>query len=411
MSEEESLERAARTTDRIHDRRLVGAVLVAVAILGGMSAGSILSLLNDYSHHPGLPRVFFIATVFSTILTAITVIILKWLDRRDPLPGQVYIGLLGWGAVLSTGLAIPANQRILEAVDRWVERNNWIPYAGEDRGFLVGAPIAGPLVEETLKGLGVLLIFIFFRSFFRSPRDGFIMGALVGAGFNWFESALYVANDYAQWGVHTYGTELGGRWALFGFSSHALFTGLTGLGLGYAAVSKTRVRAVVWGVVGYLLALFAHLVNNALGVAVVVILHTLNQPIPDLGGPTPVEPFLSSWTTASIRSLIIFLPSLLLILFTLRRTGKWEQTTIRMQLAGESPLVVTEQERKQIDKETHFRTRKYAWESRAAARNIIAEQNKLAFLKFQVGREGGDPLSDPEVVQQRQRVEQLRSMR
>ncbi len=259
------LEPAARQSDRIHDRRLLDAVLAILAILTGLAVARILTLLDRYSHYDGLLRVFFTALFFSTILTALTVIILHWLDRRDPLPRQVYAGLLFWGAVLSTGLALPLNQRIFREVDIWVERNNWIPYAGENRGFLLGAPIAGPIVEESLKAVALLFIFVFFRSLFRSPRDGFIMGALIGAGFNWFESALYVANDFGQWGIHTYGTELGSRYGLLGFAGHALFTGLTGLGIGYAAVAKTRTRAILWGITGFLLALFAHLVNNALG--------------------------------------------------------------------------------------------------------------------------------------------------
>jgi len=380
-----------------------------LAVLAVIAVTRILSLLYRYSNYSGLLRVFATALFISTILTGITVVILSWLDRRDPLPRQVYAGLLVWGAVLSTGLALPVNQRILRAVDHWVERKNWIPYAGENRGFLIGAPIAGPLVEETLKGVGVLLVFVFFRSLFRSPRDGFIMGALVGAGFNWFESALYVANDFGQWGVHTYGTELGGRWGLLGFAGHALFTGLTGLGLGYVAVSTTRAREIAWGISGYLLALIAHLVNKGLGLAVIIILHTLDQPIPVFGGSPSEEPFLASMIGASIRSLIIFLPSVLLVLITLRRTGRWEQSTIRTQLAGESSVIVSDQEQAQLQKETNWRTRNYGWEPRRTAKALIQEQNRLAFLKFQIEREGGDPSLDPEVAQQRGVIGHLRN--
>lgn len=402
------LEPAPRQTDRIHDRRLVDIVLAVLSIVTGLAVARILTLLDRYSHYDGLLRVFFTALLFSTLLTGLTVMLLRWLDRRDPLPKEVYAGLLFWGAVLSTGLALPLNQRILRAVDDWVERKNWIPYAGENRGFLLGAPIAGPIVEESLKAIGLLLVFYFFRSLFRSPRDGFIMGALVGAGFNWFESALYVANDFGQWGVHTYGMELGARYGLFGFAGHALFTGLIGLGLGYAAVAKTRIRAILWGVTGFILGLFAHLVNNALGIAVIIILHTLDQPIPDLGGPPSESAFISSWLGATIRSFVIFLPSVLLILYTLRRTGKWEQNTIRAQLANEPSGIVTDQEREQMEKETSWRTRKYKWEPKKQSKAIIEEQNRLAFLKYQVEREGGDPLSSSEVESQRSRITALR---
>ncbi|MEZ4531485.1 MAG: hypothetical protein R2855_10705 [Thermomicrobiales bacterium] len=56
-----------------------------------------LTLLDLYSHHEHLLRVFFIALFFSTILTGLTTLILRWLDRRDPLPWQLYASLLAWG--------------------------------------------------------------------------------------------------------------------------------------------------------------------------------------------------------------------------------------------------------------------------------------------------------------------------
>ncbi len=92
-----------------------------------------------------------------------------------------------------------------------------------------------------------------------------------------------------------------------------------------------------------------------------------------------------------MRSLVIFLPSVILILYTLRRTGKWEQNTIRAQLATslEPAAVVTDQERAQMQTETNWRTRKYKWEPKKQSKALIAEQNRLAFLKYQVEREGG----------------------
>jgi RsiW-degrading membrane proteinase PrsW (M82 family) len=42
-------------------------------------------------------------------------------------------------------------------------------------------------------------------------RDHIVYGMLVGVGFNWFESALYVAQGYAECGVAPYGAQLGSR--------------------------------------------------------------------------------------------------------------------------------------------------------------------------------------------------------
>ena len=78
----------------------------------------------------------------------------------------------------------------------------------------------------------MLLLFWLLRAEFDNMRDGLVYGALVGLGFNWFESALYVAQGYAEWGVAPYGLQLGLRYALFGFGGHALFTGIFGAFLG-----------------------------------------------------------------------------------------------------------------------------------------------------------------------------------
>ena len=74
------------------------------------------------------------------------------------------------------------------------------------------------------------------RGEFNSVRDGIVYGALVGIGFNWYETALYVAQEYAKTGVAPYGLQLGGRFALFGLGGHALFSGIFGGFLGYALV-------------------------------------------------------------------------------------------------------------------------------------------------------------------------------
>ena len=121
------------------------------------------------------------------------------------------------------------------------------------------------------------------------------------------------------------------------------------------------------------------------------------------------NPFLSSWMSASLRSFFTFLPSVLLILYTLVRTGRWEEKTIQTELAGEPDTVISEKERARLARETHWRMRRYPWESRRHSRSIVAEQNRLAFLKYQVEQEGGDVQTDPEIVAQRARIERIRA--
>ncbi|MEZ4582597.1 MAG: PrsW family glutamic-type intramembrane protease [Caldilineaceae bacterium] len=170
------------------------------------------------------------ALAVSTMLTVVPVLILRFLDRREPEAPVMFAIALLWGGLIATGLALPFNNAILQAVANAVAVDPTISeFLGPDAPLLIGAPLAGPLVEEITKGLGVLVLFWLFRAEFDNLRDGFIYGALVGAGFNWLEAPLYVAQGYAAFGVAPFGFQLGARYAFFGLAGHALYTGMFGV--------------------------------------------------------------------------------------------------------------------------------------------------------------------------------------
>ena len=111
---------------------------------------------------------------------------------------------------------------------RWAPKKKW---AREKKGVT--------FAEEIAKAMGVLLIFRLLRAEFDNIRDGFVYGALVGLGFNWFEAAGYVAEGYAEYGVAAYGLQLGSQYALFGLHGH-VFTGIFG-----AVLATGSVRSAV----------------------------------------------------------------------------------------------------------------------------------------------------------------------
>ena len=110
---------------------------------------------------------------------------------------------------------------------------------GPDAAMMIGAPLSAPIVEETTKGIGMVLLFWLARGEFDNVRDGFIYGALVGAGFNWFESALYVQQNFVEFGNAPYGFQLGTRYAWLGMAGHAMFSGIFGASLGVARATRT----------------------------------------------------------------------------------------------------------------------------------------------------------------------------
>ena len=103
------------------------------------------------------------------------------------------------------------------------------------------------------------MIFWLLRDEFDGMRDGFVYGALVGVGFNWFEAPLYVMNGYIERGIAPYAQELASRHGLLGLGGHAMFSGLFGLSLGLAAQTTRTWLRVLAPVLGWLLALAAHL--------------------------------------------------------------------------------------------------------------------------------------------------------
>src|SRR5215469_9633169 len=209
--------------------------------------------------------VFDRALARSTVLAIIPLSLMWFLDRRERESPLLFASAFLWGGLIATGLAVPFNTAFIHFTDVWVREHPQIKQIlGPDAALLLAAPISAPIVEEIAKALGVVLIFWLLRAEFDNMRDGIVYGGLVGLGFNWFEAALYVAQGYAENGTPPYGAELGARYALFGLGGHALFTGMFGAFLGLAMQTRRIWLRYLAPLIGLLLAIGAHMLNNAL---------------------------------------------------------------------------------------------------------------------------------------------------
>jgi protease PrsW len=389
-----------------HERLFVGSPLrrprvarrVTVALLLLLAIGAAMMLVAVGGLGGEAIRIFLIGLGLAALASLVPIAILWFLDRRERESPWLFVAAIVWGAIIATGLALPLNQSILGGVARWLADNPAIKdFLGPRAALLIGAPIAGPLVEEVTKGLGVLLLFWLLRAEFDNMRDGFIYGALVGVGFNLAEAPLYVAQGYSEYGVAPWGLQFGARFALFGLGGHAMFTGIFGACLGLARQTGRRWVRVVVPIVGLVLAILGHALNNSLGLIVTILLRAAGQPLPDQG-PPPQVGFLEAWIQSSLMNLVVFLPFLILLAVILRRSGVWERRVIRAELADEVGQAVTPEEYEQVKRDGIFRTRRVRGPNRRRVAALVNAQHELAFRKWRVRQDGGDPQTDPLVI-------------
>jgi len=382
----------------------------------------VLLLASTFSHvrnfstlSPWAVQVYIIGLLASLLMALIPLAILWFLDRREPESRWLYLIAVLWGAVIASGIAIPINTVILNSLGDFVALHPDIKAVlGEDAGMLLGAPLAGPLVEETTKGLGVLLLFWLFRSEFDNVRDGFIFGALVGIGFNLQETPLYIARGFDSAGDIPLYHEIASRFAVFGFEGHALFTGMFGMGLGLARQTTRRWLRVASPIGGWLLGFSAHFLTNITGLVIALVIYfQTGQPMVDAPeaatvAPAVVTPFLNQWGQQTFTRLMTLFPFFLIVGVMLWQSGIWERNVIREQLADEQEPVITPEEYETVKGDRLFRTRRIPEYNRRTSAAIVKAQNELAFRKWRVQHMGQSPEKDPLVASWRETLGHLR---
>ena len=257
----------------------------------------------------------------------------------------------------------------------------------------MAAPISAPISEEIAKALGVLVLFSFLRAEFDNMRDGIVYGALVGAGFNWFEAALYVAQNYAEYGVATYGLQLGARYALLGLGGHAMFTAMFGAFLGVATQTQYRWLRILAPLAGLTLAIVAHMLYNVLPLVAALESAAAGEPAAR-SEPFPNMGFVETFVSSSLLQLVIFLPFLLILAIALWRSGVWERSVIRDELADEVGGTVSADEYRDIIGDRMFRTRRIDRLQPRVSAALVNAQHELAFRKRRVREAGENPEYD-----------------
>jgi hypothetical protein len=253
-------------------------------------------------------------------------------------------------------------------------------------------------VEELLKALGIALLFWGLRAEYDNLRDGLIYGAMVGLGFTWIETSLYVVGTGLELGPKAWAMQVGWRYALFGLGGHALYSGLFGAGLGLSRqTGRTWLRWLA-PPSGLVLALAAHVLDNLWSIYL---------------GTLDIDPgrwnVLTFWLAGSLWQLVFLLPFLLILLCLLWRSGIAEREIIEQELALESDDLVTPADRSAIAADGLFKTRRIASENPTLSARLVNAQNELAFRRRYLRRRGENPDEDGLVLGWREDIEALRA--
>jgi RsiW-degrading membrane proteinase PrsW (M82 family) len=374
-------------------RRREVCIAISAALIAVLGFATVVHLSLLGSMRPDVASVFFRALALSGMLALLPLSLLWLLERRERQTPWLFAAGFLWGGCIATALALPFNSAFLKLVDIWVAQHPVVrEVLGPNAAMLLAAPISAPIAEEIAKAAGVLVIFWLLRAEFDNLRDGIVYGALVGVGFNWFEAALYVAQGYAQSGVPPYGLQLGGRYALFGLGGHAMSTGIFGAFLGIAMQSPRRWVRILAPATGLVLAIAAHMVNNALPLLAALAARAAGEPL-DLSDPPDVG-FLDAFVGSSLLELTIVLPFLLITTLALWRSSVRERQVVREELAGEVGRTVSPGEYEEIIADRMLRTRRIDPTRPRASAALVNAQHELAFRKRRVRHAGEDPDRD-----------------
>jgi RsiW-degrading membrane proteinase PrsW (M82 family) len=217
------------------------AILVISAIITLIINGLIgLSALAQF----GVTN-FLAAIVIPAIPALCIILLVNFMDRFEREPWFLRLAAFLWGAVI----AIPPALFIEASIDAAIQT---IPNASDVVRSALDGLNAG-VTEETIKGLGLLLLFFILRDEFDNVTDGIVYGALIGAGFAMVENFRYFAVDFRQFPVFLIVYRI-----VLGWLGHSTFTVCFGAALGYVRHTKVRWRQIAIPLLGYLLAVGLH---------------------------------------------------------------------------------------------------------------------------------------------------------
>ncbi|GAB91828.1 PrsW family intramembrane metalloprotease, partial [Gordonia rhizosphera] len=194
-----------------------------------------------------LPSAYTTAIVAALLVWAVYtvpwVIFLHVTDRYEREPAKLAVWGFIWGGFAATwAIAIHGNNALHDLYATLISPEFALNFA---------PPLSAPLVEESSKAVGFVLILVLARHAVRSAFDGLIIGAFIGLGFQVLENIHYaLAAAETAFGSANISGVIGtivGRGLITGLFTHVLFSALVCAGLVYLIGTPSEPRNVTRG--------------------------------------------------------------------------------------------------------------------------------------------------------------------
>jgi RsiW-degrading membrane proteinase PrsW (M82 family) len=179
-----------------------------------------------------------------------------WLDRYEKEPKVLLGGVFIWGALVAAGGAFFINTLLGLGVYLFSDSEKFTA--------ITTSVFIAPIVEETLKGLAVLVVYLAFTSEFDSILDGIIYAAIAALGFAATENVYYIYNlGFVKGQYNGLLAITFVRVFLVGWQ-HPFYTAFTGIGLAITRMNRDPKIKITAPVVGWSIAIVLHSLHNIL---------------------------------------------------------------------------------------------------------------------------------------------------
>lgn len=223
----------------LRKRQVFVVPIIAIAI------GALVMIFFVWQALVMTPTMGIVAVLLSAASAIIGILLLTWLDRWEPEPPHLLLAAFFWGGGVSLVLTLIGSMGLM--------------LIGGDSDFF-GAVISAPLVEESAKGLFLVIVLLLSRRGrmeFNSLTDALVYAGFVGIGFSFVEDMLYISGeDTIGNALLLAGVRIGlGAW------SHSIYTAMTAIGLWLFMSSRSPLR-FLWPILGWGVAVLLHAIHN-----------------------------------------------------------------------------------------------------------------------------------------------------